>query len=111
MSDIDGITASLAQLILHPDRISEVPRSSVAALRGKLSELDTMLLGALFQAAAPTTGTDRLLDAKEAASRLGMSIDYVYKHATEFPFAAHEGRRVLFSEQGIGEYLKRKIKK
>jgi len=54
---------------------------------------------------------DRLLSAKEVAGRMGMSLDYVYKNASEFPFAAKEGRRLLFSERGLAEYLQGKMKK
>ena len=42
---------------------------------------------------------------------MGMSLDYVYKNASEFPFAVKEGRRVLFSERGLERYLQKKMKR
>ncbi len=54
---------------------------------------------------------DRLLTAKEVADRMGVCLDYVYKNASEFPFAWKEGRRVLFSERGLERYLQKKMKR
>jgi len=104
----------LAELVEHPERVSNVPLEAVPAMRGKLAELDTLLLGRLLQSSNGQGKTlperDRLLDARETASRLGMSLDYVYKHTEEFPFAVKEGRRVLFSERGLEQYLRRKMR-
>jgi predicted DNA-binding transcriptional regulator AlpA len=47
-------------------------------------------------AAAP----DVNLSAEEAARRLGMSVDYLYKHK-KLPFRRQIGRRVVFSSAGL----------
>ena len=51
---------------------------------------------------------DKLLDIKEAAIRLGMSEDYLYRHFRSLPFAVPMGRSKRFSAQGIEAYLARK---
>lgn len=51
---------------------------------------------------------DRLLTAEEVAQRLNVSIDYVYRHAREFPFMLREGRAVRFSQLGLERYLKQR---
>lgn len=69
----------LAELVEHPERVSSVPLEAVPAMRGKLAEIDTLLLGRLLQSSNGQGKTlperDRLLDARETAARLGMSLD------------------------------------
>ena len=52
---------------------------------------------------ARATGTPRNLSASEAARRVGISTDYLYKEAREgrLPFAVRFGRRVVFDEEGL----------
>jgi predicted DNA-binding transcriptional regulator AlpA len=52
---------------------------------------------------------DRMLTAKEAAGRLGMSREWIYKHAHRLPFALRVGRRAIrFSERGITRWQERR---
>jgi hypothetical protein len=48
---------------------------------------------------------DRGLTADQVALRLGFTVDYVYRHKSEFPFARKVGTRWRFSERGLAEYL------
>jgi predicted DNA-binding transcriptional regulator AlpA len=58
---------------------------------------------------APSDGTDRTVDVREAARLLGMSPSWVYRHARELPFAHRVGSRaVRFSVSGIRRYLARR---
>lgn len=41
------------------------------------------------------------LSAAQAARRLGLSKDYLYRHAGQLPFTVKVGRRVLFSARGL----------
>jgi excisionase family DNA binding protein len=52
----------------------------------------------------PANGDDRNLDAAEAARRLGISRDWLYRNAARLPFAVRIGRRVLFSAQGLDRW-------
>jgi excisionase family DNA binding protein len=49
---------------------------------------------------------DELLGVTEAARRLGVSEDYLYRHAQEYPFTRRQGRKLLFSAQGIDKQIK-----
>jgi predicted DNA-binding transcriptional regulator AlpA len=51
----------------------------------------------------------RLLDVKEAAQKLGRSPDWLYRHGSELPFVVRDGRLLRFSEQGIEEYIRRRM--
>ena len=106
-----SVVSKLADLLEHPERVSELPVEAVPALRGKLFELDTLLLSLIARPAAPAPvqhHCDRLLDANEAAKRLGVSKVFVYKNAGKYPFVVREGRRLLFSEKGLESYLRGK---
>jgi predicted DNA-binding transcriptional regulator AlpA len=52
---------------------------------------------------------DDLLDASETARRIGMSVGWLYKHASRLPFTRRVGpRSVRFSAEGIHRYLARR---
>jgi excisionase family DNA binding protein len=60
---------------------------------------------------APSTPvqSDRLLTAEEAAERLGMSKEWIYKKAARLPFTVRVGSRALrFSSTGIDKYQARR---
>ena len=51
---------------------------------------------------------DALLDVDEAATRLGMSRSYLYRHASRFAFVRRVGRSLRFSSNGIENYLRQR---
>ena len=104
----------LADLIADGGKVSALPLEAIPALLGELEQLKATLWARLTVPGSNGNGrqeADRRLSAKEAAARMGMSLDYVYKNYSEFPFAAKEGRRVLFSERGLEHYLQGKMEK
>lgn len=58
----------------------------------------------------PQQTEDRLLNVEEAAERLGMSTDYLYRHKDKFPFTRRMGRKLLFSSVGIDAYIRQRRK-
>jgi predicted DNA-binding transcriptional regulator AlpA len=57
----------------------------------------------------PADAVDRLLDVNEAAARLHMSPEWLYRHARKLPFTVRLGRKALrFSDAGITRYLQRR---
>jgi hypothetical protein len=72
-----------------------------------LGELETIRATALLKMSAPASlpQHDELLDAKEAADRLGFAADYLYRHAEEFPFTRRVKRNLRFSSLGIDRYI------
>ena len=101
---------TLSELLDSPERVSLLPAEAIAALRGELAKLDTLLLarrlsGGNIQAETGPEG-DRLLNAKEASAKLSLSEDHLYRHSTQFPFTVRMGRRLRFSEAGIARYIR-----
>ena len=50
---------------------------------------------------------DRLLTVDEVAARLGLSKDWLYRHATKLPFTRRVGRQLRFGSQGLESYIRR----
>lgn len=99
MSDARAVLAELAQVVA-----SAAPEE-LPALAGRLREAELLVelrLRSLVTAAVDgTEAQDRNLSAREAARRLGVSLPYLYKHASEYPFTVRIGARVLFSSRGL----------
>jgi predicted DNA-binding transcriptional regulator AlpA len=53
----------------------------------------------------------RNLDIGEAAKRLGMSRDWLYRHASELPFALRIGRRVVFDSVALERWNRRRVER
>ena len=54
--------------------------------------------------------SDRMLSAREASRRTGMSTRWLYVHAADLPFALRTtGRAVRFSERGIERWKSLKL--
>jgi excisionase family DNA binding protein len=75
-------------------------------LLGELEELRVTALARLLSP-VPTQAPDLLLDVNQAAERLGVSPDYVYRNHHHFPFTRREGRSLRFSAQGLEKYIRR----
>ena len=106
----------LEELISNPAAVDKLPAEAIPGLRGKLAEfyfsLDTRLLARLIssvtaQTERPPQG-DRQLKINEAAVKLGYSVDYLYRHADEYPFTIRDGRKLRFSEQGIEKSIRQR---
>lgn len=50
---------------------------------------------------------DENLSVEEAARRLGVSTEYLYRHAKRLPFTRRVGRRLLFSARGLERWNRR----
>ena len=85
---------TLTNLLSDPARISALPRDAIAELLGQIAKLDTLLLS-------------RLLTAAEAAAKLGLPKDALYRN--EYPFLVRVGSRRRFSEKGIEKFIRNRI--
>ena len=85
----------------------ELPRFA-----GELERLRAMVWARLAGLAANGQGqhggdeAGTLLNAREAARRLSLSTDYLYRHAKTLPFTVRVGRQLRFSAQGIERYIR-----
>jgi hypothetical protein len=77
-----------------------------------IGELETIRCIAVSRLSVPasTLPPDENLEVPEAAHRLGVSPDYLYRNHKKFPFTRREGRKLLFSSNGIDAHLKGKQK-
>jgi len=106
------IVPTLADLLHDPLQVAQLPRETIAQLRGELARLDTLLLSRLFQDGDDHDGAegDKLLNTAEAASRLGVSEDYLYRHHKTLAFTRRVGRKLLFSAKGIEKYISQRAR-
>jgi len=75
-----------------------------------------LLRGLAGAAVSPVTppatdgGVDRLLLVEVAATRLGVTPAWLYRHAKELPFTRKVGGRTLrFSERGLERWVKTRV--
>lgn len=86
-------------------KILEINRLALARLYARLGYGDAGQISTITE--VQQVSGDRLLTVAEAAARLGVSKDYLYRHAKKLPFARRMGRKLLFSSEGINQYIKR----
>jgi hypothetical protein len=79
----------------------ELPR-----LLGELAEIQATATARLT-AVLPAPIADEMLDVKKAASRMGVSPAYLYRHHDRLPFTRRIGRRLLFSSKGLELYMQK----
>ena len=105
------------EFIVEGDYLAATRRNlaseAVASLRGELAKLDTLLLARLLSPNGTGRGEhaeppDRRLNVQEAAEKLSVSRDWLYRHSASLPFAIRIGRGLGFSEVGIERYLRQR---
>ncbi len=112
----DQARDQLAVVAADPERVEDVRPDEVPVLLGRLEELRARLWGRLQAPTPPPSdgapadrskhGHDQLLDAGEAAKRLGVDRRWIYRHAESLPFTTRLGPRTLrFSERGLDRWL------
>lgn len=86
-----------------------LPADELPRLLGDLEEVRCIALTRLSTPAIAST-PDELLEVPEAAARLSVSPNYLYRHSRHYPFTRREGRKLLFSAKGIEQYISRKAR-
>jgi excisionase family DNA binding protein len=90
--------------------LEQMPSEDLPELLG---ELEVLRATAIMRLSAPVSRSDRhdeLLSVEEAAERLGIGKDYLYRHSKQFPFTRRMGRKLVFSSQGIDEYIRKRAR-
>ena len=90
--------------------LDSLRQMQVEQLPELLGELEVIRATALVKMSAlsPAPQRDELLNTEGAAARIGVSTDYLYRHAQQFPFTRRIGRKLLFSSLGIDAYIREK---
>ena len=92
------------QVVLRAVR--EVSTEDLPALLGELEQVRYTAIARLSESANPSPREyDRLVSVEEAADRLGISTDYLYRHADNYAFARRLGGRLLFSSTGMDHFI------
>jgi excisionase family DNA binding protein len=92
------------QVVLRAVR--EVATEDLPALLGELEQVRYTAIARLSGPSSPSPREhDCLVSVEEAADRLGISTDYLYRHADDYPFTRRIGSRLLFSRAGIDQFI------
>jgi hypothetical protein len=105
------VIPTLDELAADPTRAQNLSANLIQAMLCRCAMAQTVLLGSLLnsfaQIAAPEpVETEALINVAAAAQRLGVSKDWLYRHARNLPFTVRQGRRLLFSARGIDRYIR-----
>lgn len=97
----------LIELIKDPKKVHEVTQEEIPLLLAALSALQGILAARLLAVGPtfPSEKEDCLLGIDEAADRLNLSKDYLYRHSKKFPFTVRIGNSLRFSSNGIDKYI------
>jgi predicted DNA-binding transcriptional regulator AlpA len=96
--------------------VEETPEPELPQLIGEL-EAARAVAWARLTAPASDKPSDvsrqdaRNLDITEAATRLGISKDWLYRHASELPFALRIGRRLVFDSVALERWNRRRVER
>ena len=102
---------TLDELAAHPERAQELPPEVARDLLARLAPLQTVLLAQAIRPLAcqgEPQGEDRLLTVEEAAKKLGLSTDWLYRRAGKLLFTVRLGRQLRFSERGLDRYIRQR---
>jgi excisionase family DNA binding protein len=95
------------QFLLRAAR--EFPANELPSLLGDIEVIRYTALARLSAPVCSFSGQpDQLVSITEAARRLNVSRDYLYRHWKEMPFTRRMGRRLLFSSSGIERHIRQR---
>jgi excisionase family DNA binding protein len=101
-----ALFSQLSRLIDHLP-LDQIP-AILAALSAMAGAASARILGSEDAGDTPAEAADENLSIEEAARRLGVSKDYLYRHAKKLPFTRRIGRRLLFSARGLERWNRRR---
>ena len=98
----------LAALVEDPARVAKIPPSRIPALLSLLSAVQSAMAARLISVDRDETSSteDVLLTVDQAADRLGVSKDWLFRRSRTLPFVVRLGRHLRFSSRGIDRYLR-----
>jgi len=95
---------------LLEQRLTDTAIGDLPAFIGVLASIQARAqLKLIHREPEPSRQEDRLLAVDEVSVKLGMTKDYLYRHADTFPFSIRLGSKQLrFSLNGIERYIKQR---
>jgi len=109
-TELSSRLPSLDDLANAPDLVRSISPEAAAALILRCAAVQSALATVVHQ---PNTATapaqrDELLTVTEAADRLSLSTDYLYRNSEDLPFTVRIGSAIRFSSNGIDDYIRRR---
>jgi predicted DNA-binding transcriptional regulator AlpA len=116
----EAVSLDLARLLEDPSRVTEISDaeilrtmlelaghvSAVSALQSALASRLVLSSGGAGNGRPEASAADRSLTPQEAATRLGVTLAWLYRHHTRLPFARKLSPKCLrFSEAGLRKWL------
>ena len=100
-------------LVEFKQEVTRTPPAEIPTLLGNLEEMKATAWARLTEATnggalSQADKSDELLDVKEAAHRLNLSEDHLYRNSNGLPFTVRIGRRLRFSAQGIERFIRQR---
>ena len=114
---VGATSPSIASLIANPSTAAEIPTQEIPALIAKLASeqatlsalqglLTARLLAPNEHAATASESADRLLNAEQVATILGVTKRWVQRRAPRLPFARRlSAHAVRYSESGLKRWM------
>ena len=102
----------LEELVADPDKVRVLDARASWALRKQAILALNVLFDHELERDRRTTNLpgsgDRLLNVREAAVRLCVTADWLYRHHRQLPFVVRHGRLLRFSERGMEDYIRKR---
>lgn len=101
----------LSDVVKDPSRVSDLDPGQIPALIAQLSAVQASMAARLVTAAQDddNEAENQLLTIEQAAARLGVSKDWLYRRTSKLQFVVRVGRHVRFSSSGIDRYIRNRM--
>jgi hypothetical protein len=103
------ISVSLDAIADHGAPLDGLNWAELAALLARCVFIQSRIMAQIALAQpidqSGATDTDPLLNARQAALRLGVSPAWVYRRAKQLPFTIHLGGQLKFSARGLEKFI------
>ena len=114
-SGVGGLFAvpGLVELLADPEQIGVLDPHTRRALKTQVINALILLHNQDIDAASAENDAtlqrrDRLLAVNQAAEKLGVKADWLYRHHRDYGFTVRHGKLLRFSEIGIDEYIRKR---
>ena len=98
------LAPATASLLSDPEAINALPVEAIPGVLGELERLKAALWARLASDVSQPR-QDHLLSIEQAAAKLGVSTDWVYRRAKTLPFVVRLESQLRFSEQGLERFI------
>lgn len=109
------VVPRLEELVADPGHVRVLDTETALVLKTQALTALTLLhgfdlqRGSKFVENRERPRADRLLNVQEAAEKLRVKPDWIYRHHGDLPFRVRHGRLLRFSELGIEDYIRRRL--